>query len=328
MQAVKVDSLVKEYKTSFSLKKLVKEKQIKQNIIALNEVSFSIEKGEIYGILGPNGAGKTTLIKVLATILLPDSGRVNILGYELAKDEKKIRTKIGISLGEYERTFHWRLTGRQNLTFFANIFGLKKIEIKKKVNEVLDTMGLQKDGDKLFFEYSTGMKHKLAIARALLNDPELLLFDEPTAGLDVKTSKDVGILVKNFAKNGTTIVYTTHRIKEAGDLCDRILILDKGKKIVEEKPNTLKKITHETEILQIKVNKSINQIIKNINEIKNIKNTFIIENNIMRIHCKSIDDVLPEIIKLLKSKAYVIEEINTPLPSISDAFLKIVEEKT
>ncbi len=327
MSAITASQIVKKYRTSFSFKRFFGKRELVQETLALNDLSFSVNKGEIYGILGPNGAGKTTLIKVLATILLPDAGDVEVLGYELPKHESKVKEKIGLALGEYERTFQWRITGRQNLEFFADLFGVPKQIAKGRIDETLALVGLQEKADKMFMEYSTGMKHKLAIARALLNDPKLLLFDEPTAGLDAKTSIEIGNLVRKLTKNGATVVYTTHRLEEAGNLCDRIMILDKGKKVAEESPEKLKKLAQETEILQLELKEVSDEIIRKIRKIPGVKEVYSTEPRVLRIHCDAINGTVYPILDLIRSSGNHINQINSLTPTVEDVFLKITGDK-
>jgi ABC-2 type transport system ATP-binding protein len=325
---ITASSIVKKYRTSFSLKRLFGKREIVQENLALDGLSFSVNSGEIYGILGPNGAGKTTMIKVLATILLPDAGNLEVLGYELPKYESKVKEKIGLALGEYERTFQWRITGRQNLQFFASLFGVPGEITKDRIDETLALVGLQDKADKMFTEYSTGMKHRLAIARALLNDPELLLFDEPTAGLDAKTSREVGNMVRKLTKKGKTVVYTTHRLEEAGNLCDRIMILDKGKKIAEESPQNLKKLAMETAILQLDLNHVDDEIISEIRKVEGVKEVYATAPNTLRIQCDAINGAVYPILDSIKSKKIHINQINSLTPSVEDVFLKLTGGKT
>jgi len=204
---------------------------------------------------------------------------------------------------------------------------LPKGSVKDKVDEVLSLVGLEDRADILFLEYSTGMKHKLAIARALLNDPQVLLFDEPTAGLDVKTSREVGNLVKTLTKNGTTIVYTTHRLEEAGNLCDRILILKEGKKVAEESPMNLKKLASETEVLQIELDEVDESLLEQIRNLDGIKDVYLTSPRMLRIHCNQINGSIYSILNLIKSKGIKINQIHSSIPSVEDAFLKLTGEK-
>jgi len=323
MAIIQADRLVKKYKTSFSFKKMINKRDFVQQTTAIDGLSFTIDKPMIYGILGPNGAGKTTLIKILATILLPDGGNLEILGYELPKEEKKLRESIGLSLGEYERTFQWRLTGRQNLEFFAGLYGLPKQESKKKIDELLSRLGLETKADTIFLEYSTGMKHKLALARALLNDPELLLFDEPTAGLDVQTSEEVAKFTKSLTKKGKTIVYTSHRLEEAGDLCDRILILDEGRKIAEETPKKIRELACEIKVIQVELNTIPDSLLSKIQSIDGVEHVYLIGPTTLRIHCYTLNNSLYPLLSLIKSESLEIKEIYSCLPTMKDAFLKL-----
>jgi len=309
------------------MKTIFHKKSQGRNMIAIDNLSFSVKEGEIYGLLGPNGSGKTTLIKILATILLPDSGNVRIFNYTLPQEEMKVKDRIGVCLGEYERTFHWRLTGRQNLDFFCSLFGVNSEITKDRIDEALSLVGLQEKADSLFLEYSTGMKHKLALARAILNNPDLLLFDEPTAGLDLKTSQDIGNFIKKIAKDKKTIIYSTHRIEEAGNLCDRVLILRNGEKIAEEKPDKLKKISKEIEVIQVEIKKISEEIIQKIQKLDSVEYVFYTEPRKIRIHCKEINTCIYHLFEILKANDVSISHINSSGPTMEDVFLRITEDE-
>lgn len=226
-------------------------KVLPDRVAALDRVDFTVHKGEVYGVLGPNGAGKTTLMRLLGTILLPDEGEVEMLGQDLVAAAPSLRGRIGLVLGEYERSFHWRLTGRQNLAFFADFYAIPKNEAQARIDAVLETVDLLDAGDTRFDAYSTGMKHRLALARGLLPNPEILLLDEPTAGLDAASSDRVAEVVRERAAAGTAIVYTTHRLHEAGALCDRILILDQGRPVAESTPEELGRLAKGARVVEV-----------------------------------------------------------------------------
>lgn len=199
---------------------------------ALKGVTLSIERGEIFGLLGPNGAGKTTLIKILATLILPDSGSGSVCGYDLRTQSSRVRHMIGL-VNSSERSFYWRLTGRQNLKFFAMLYNLSGSEKKKRIDELLELVGLEEKADTPFMKYSDGQKQRLAIARALLSDPEILLMDEPTKSLDPLAASDfIDLTVNELAsKKSKTILWCTHNLKEAEKVCSRLAIIHKGKVI-------------------------------------------------------------------------------------------------
>ncbi len=205
-----------------------------RKVEALESVSFSCPPQKISCLLGPNGAGKTTIVKILAGLILPDSGEATILGVPLAKMLPSFRSKIGL-VTPNERSFYWRLTGRQNLDFYASLFGLSKREKKDRISEVLTELDLEEDADKPFRLYSTGMKQKLLLARALLSRPEVLFLDEPTTHLDPLVQKTMHNIIRTslIAKRKTTILICTHNLTEAQELSDHLIFLNKGKVLAE-----------------------------------------------------------------------------------------------
>ena len=225
---LEVEKLTKDFIPPLSFSKLIKLNfQHRRSIRALEEVSFSLKKGQILGVLGPNGAGKTTLLKIIATLILLDKGSVAVNGWRLGIDDDKIKSLIGL-VSSQERSFYWRLSGRQNLEFFSSMYGLKNAE--EKIDELLNLFAIDYQ-DNRFDSYSTGMKQKFALIRGLLNDPELLLLDEPTKSLDYTTALNLRNFIKEnlVRKRGKTVIFTTHHMDEALDFCDLFMILHKGK---------------------------------------------------------------------------------------------------
>lgn len=197
-------------------------------IRAVDEVDLAIEKSRIFCLLGPNGAGKTTLIKILCCLIIPDGGSARINGLDITKHEERIKPQIGL-LTSNERSFYWRLTGRQNLEFFATLYGLPTKKIKAKIEELAETLEIE-ELDRPFQEYSTGARHKLALGRSLINDAEILFMDEPTKSLDPSAAINLRDAIKDLAhKYKKTIFLTTHNTQEAEYLADVIAIMDKGK---------------------------------------------------------------------------------------------------
>ncbi len=196
---------------------------------AVNGVTLEIERGEIFGLLGPNGAGKTTLIKILCTLIVPTSGEARVNGLDVQKSGETIRKSIGLVTGE-ERSFYWRLTGRQNLKFFAALHGIRSEEIKTKIEYLVELLDMQEYIDTRFDEYSTGMKQHLAVARSLLGDAQILFMDEPTKSLDHPSAEKLRRFIKQrlVNKDKKTVVFTTHILKEAEDFADRLALMDRG----------------------------------------------------------------------------------------------------
>ena len=211
----------------------------------LENVSIQVKKGELFGLLGPNGAGKTTLIKILCTLILPSSGTALVNGNDINRAGKAIRRSIGYVISE-DRSFYWRLTGRQNLKFFAELNNFTKSEADQRIKELLELTGLRDDADKLFKNYSSGMKQRLAIARGLLTNPEILFLDEPTKSLDPIAAHDVKMFVRNrmVSEEKKTVVLATNNMQEAEELCDRIAIIHHRRVKVCETLEEIKRISN------------------------------------------------------------------------------------
>ena len=197
---------------------------------AVSHITLSVQAGELFGLLGPNGAGKTTLVKLLCTLILPTAGSARVGDFDLVTQSDHVRDQIGMSTGD-ERSFYWRLSGRQNLEFFAALCNLPKQHIAPRVNEVLSQLGLSAVGDAGFQTYSSGMRQRLSIARAILHRPRILFLDEPTRSLDPNSTRQLHSLIQDelLAREGMTIFLTTHRLDEAAKLCARVGIMHKGR---------------------------------------------------------------------------------------------------
>ena len=209
--------------------------------LVLKGVDLQIEEGEIFGILGPNGAGKTTLLSILSTLLLPDQGRIQILGIDGLRDGKRIRERVNISSGN--ANFLWSLTVRENLHFYGMLYGLAGNRREEKVKALIHLFNLEEHQDVHFDRLSTGMKQRLSLAKSLLNDPAVLFLDEPTVGLDPSVSVMIREQIRLIQKQrGMTVLLTTHNMKEAEFLCDRIAFLKNGEILTTGTAATLKRM--------------------------------------------------------------------------------------
>jgi len=206
--------------------KLVARTATSEPVKALSGVNLTVERGEVVGLIGPNGAGKTTLIKAITTLLVPTAGTISLDGEPVDADDPDTRGKFGLVLPE-ERSFYWRLTGRQNLRFFAALAGLEPEEAENRIEQLLQERGLA-HRDKAVFGYSSGMRAQLAIARAVLHDPDLVVLDEPTRSLDPVAGADVCSQLKRMASDGRAIFMASHRLDEVVSVCDRVLALAGG----------------------------------------------------------------------------------------------------
>ncbi len=230
MFAIETQNLTKKYRPPGKIASIFIRTPIKSEVVAVDRVSLGIRQGELFGLIGPNGAGKTTLTKMLCTLLLPTEGIALINGHDVVRDENQAKASIGFVSSE-ERSFYWRLTGRQNLMFFAALSNLDNQIVQQRVSEVLKRVGLEDAADNMVYSYSTGMKQKLSIARGLLIDPQILFLDEPTRSIDPLAARELKRFIKDelVERDGKTVFLTSHRLEEVEEMCDRFAIINKGR---------------------------------------------------------------------------------------------------
>jgi ABC-2 type transport system ATP-binding protein len=211
-------------------------------VIAVNEVTFRVEAREVFGVLGPNGGGKSTLIRLLSTLMIPDKGKIVVLGFDVVRQPMQVQKLINrVSV---EASFFKKLSPLENLMYGARLYSMESAETRRQIFEILTRLGLDKASiTNPMEEMSRGMQQKVAIARALLSKPRLLLLDEPTTGLDPRSKREVQAVVREMReKDGTTILLTTHDMVEAESLCDRIAIMCNGRVVALDTPEGLKKL--------------------------------------------------------------------------------------
>lgn len=197
------------------------------SFVAVDDLSFSVKPGEIFGLLGPNGAGKTTTLRMISTILKPDAGSITVNGYDALREPERVRAQLGVvseSNGLYDR-----LTALENIRYFGRLYGLPDAQIAERLRELGPRLGLDEFAHKRAGQFSRGMKQKVAIAIALLHDPPVLIFDEPTVGLDVMTAREVRQFIKECRRPDKCVIFSTHIMSEVERLCDRIGIIHKGR---------------------------------------------------------------------------------------------------
>lgn len=228
--AVEVENVTKRYPVARRWTEALRAPFRRRHAEALRGVSLSLAAGRVHGLLGANGAGKTTLLKILATLVLPTSGRAAVQGHDVSRDAEAARAALGLVVNE-ERSFYWRLTGRQNLVFFASLHDLDGGRRGERVDELLAVVGLTADADRPFRTYSSGMRQRLAIARGLLAEPSVLLMDEPTRALDPPAAHWIRRFVRDelVAARGVSVVLATHDLLEAETTCDELTLIDEGR---------------------------------------------------------------------------------------------------
>lgn len=230
---IEVKNLKRDYVT---YKGVIRKK--KEEIHAVKDISFSVKRGEIFGLLGQNGAGKTTTIKMLTTLLAPTEGTCKVLGHNTFGEEKKIRKRINFIFGG-ELGVYRRLSARDNLRYFGNLYLIDEKTQEKRIDEILKLVDLYDRGDDLAETYSKGMIQRLQIARGLMNDPEIIFMDEPTVGLDPLGARMLRDIIMKLKEEGRTVLLTTHYLPEAEELCDHMVIMKKGKVVAKGTPKEI-----------------------------------------------------------------------------------------
>jgi len=305
----------------------------RKEIIALRDITLKIEQGELFSLLGPTGAGKTTLIKILCNLILPTSGEAYVNGFDVTEQGKQIRKSIGYVLSD-ERSFYWRLTGRQNLKFFATLNNLSSQQADKKISKILDVTDMMDQADNMFKNYSAGQKQKMAIARGLLTNPQILFMDEPTKSLDPGAAHTMRKFIKNkFVKNeGKTVFFATHNLNEAEELSDRIAIIHKGKIRVCGKLADIRKIISKKYSYCLQLEPPSDSILSNLNQILSIETTDIkvknisFENNRFEIEFNNEKIIIPFIIKKIVEAGGRLISCTQKEVSLRDIFKNVVDQ--
>ena len=231
---IEVQELKREYVTRHGFWK--REKRV---VKAVDGISFAVRRGEIFGLLGQNGAGKTTTIKMLTTLLAPTGGTCKVLGWSTFGEEKRIRARINFIFGG-EMGVYRRLSARDNLRYFSNLYLIPRKEQDVRIQKILGLVELAERADDLVETYSKGMIQRLQIARGLINDPEILFMDEPTVGLDPVGARMLRDIIRRLKEDGKTVLLATHNLAEVEELCDRLVVINKGKLIASGTPAEIK----------------------------------------------------------------------------------------
>lgn len=304
MKAIEVNNLSKHFK----------------EIKAVDNIGFSVLKGEIFGFLGPNGVGKTTTIRMLTGVLKPTTGNINIFGRDLWKNPIQVKEILG-NVPEMANVY-MDLTGYQNLDFIGEMYGIPRNKRKAEGEKLLKQFQLYERADKKTKTYSKGMKQRLLLCMALISKPEILFLDEPTSGLDVQSSIIIKRLIKEYNKDGMTIFLTTHNMSVANELCNRIAIINKGRIIQLDTPENIKNMGNKNTVISVCFSEEIN-----IEDLRQIRNVNIInqEKNIIQIEIKDLNEGLDDLMDFTKKNNIKIKKINTNEPSLEEMFIKIIE---
>ena len=299
-------------KTAIQIKGL---KKSYNNTPALKGVDIEISKGEFFGLLGPNGAGKTTTINILTGLVFKDAGTCLVFEKDIVKDYRYTRSKIGIAAQEL--SVDWFFTIEKLLYFQAGYYGISTKKAKTKVDELLERLGLDKKRSSRLRQLSGGMKRRFQIAKALVHDPDILILDEPTAGVDVELRHDLWKYLKELHKKGKTILLTTHYIEEAELLCDNVAIIDEGTILKEGSPKQLTKELGKSGVT-VQTGKAIQNIENLLTDL-----TYTIEDSRLHFSVEDAEKAIPNIIQKLSKINIPIQSITTETSSLEDVFLDL-----
>ncbi|MBW8012146.1 MAG: ABC transporter ATP-binding protein [Chloroflexi bacterium] len=323
MNMIEINNLRRVYKATIgTLRRKTKE------VVAVDDISFNVSAGELFGLLGPNGAGKTTVVKMLTTLLIPTSGTARIMGADVEKEAEKIRPKIGFIFGG-ERGLYWRLSAQDNLRYFASLYHVDPNVSKKRIEYLLELVGLEDRSKEKVEGYSRGMKQRLHIARALIHDPEVLFLDEPTIGLDPVGARKLREVIRNLQSEQKTILLTTHYMFEADALCQRIAVIDHGNIVALDTPEALKKLVKDLSVIEVEVFGVPEELFGRLREQPFVDNVAV-ENReqtqVLMVQTPRGSEAVPDLIALLDGVR--IGKVTSREPTLEDAYVRLVGGET
>lgn len=286
---------------------------------AVDNISFEVKKGEIFGLLGPNGAGKTTTIRMLTGILKPTEGNAYIKDYDVQK--KPIEAKQLLGIVPEMANAYTDLSALKNLLLMGELYGIKREESRKRAEKLLKLFHIYEKRNQNVKTFSKGMKQRVILGMALMSNSKILFLDEPTSGLDIESTRLIKNIITEFNKKGTTILLTTHNIEEANQLCDRVAIMNYGKIVAIDRPENLKNAIQSTSSIEVAFKKPINKKelkFKEVSDIKKVGDKF-------RFYTKHPENVIPLLVKYATHSNNPIMYINTLGPSLEDVFIKLTE---
>jgi len=287
---------------------------------AVDNISFSVKEGEVFGFLGPNGAGKSTTIKMLTTLLRPTSGTALVCGFDIVREQNSVRRVVGVVHQEY--TADEDLTGYENIMLIADLYGIPREVSKQRALELLKLVDLEAAAHRKVETYSGGMRRRLELACGLVNHPKVLFLDEPTLGLDVQTRAAVWGYIKKLKEElGITIFMTTHYLEEADSLCDRIAIIDKGKIVKIGTPDELK-ASLGGDVIELEVDRVVEGVDGIIKGIPNVLEVKELGNGRYRIKAKSGEEVAPLVIEAIRTRGFKVKRISITKPSLDEVYLE------
>lgn len=319
MNAIEVDHLNRIYRAQIG----VFNRSIKE-VVAVEDISFEVKAGELFGLLGPNGAGKTTTVKMLTTLLIPTKGSASVGGFDVVKQANEVRKRIGFIFGG-ERGLYWRLSGDDNLRYFASLYGVDPSVSKKRIPYLMDLVGLQGRGKERVGGYSRGMKQRLHVARTLLHDPEILFLDEPTIGLDPVGAREFRNVILDLQSQKKTILLTTHYMFEADALSDRIAIINKGKVIALDTPAGLKSHVSDLSVVEVETFGAPDSVLEKLRALPFVDALSVEDREqkqMLLVQTKRGAEAVPDVMAALEGQR--IGRVIVREPTLEDAYIRLV----
>jgi ABC-2 type transport system ATP-binding protein len=296
-----------------------------KEVLAVDDLSFEVAAGELFGLLGPNGAGKTTMVKMLTTLLIPTAGTARVMGLDVVRDADALRGRIGFIFGG-ERGLYWRLSGIDNLRYFASLYHVDPAVSKQRIPYLLDLVGLGDRGPEKVEGYSRGMKQRLHIARTLLHDPPLLFLDEPTIGLDPVGAREIRQVVRDLQAADKTILLTTHYMFEADALCQRVAVINHGRLVALDTPQGLKRLVRDQAVIEVELFGVPPEVVERIRREPYVDAVSVEDQDQRQLllvqssrGAEAVQDVLDQLRDLRVGK------VNVREPTLEDAYVRLVE---
>ncbi len=319
MNAIEIERLRRVYRAQIG----VFNRSIKE-VVAVDEISFEVKQGELFGLLGPNGAGKTTTVKMLATLLIPSAGSARVAGLDVVKQANEVRKRIGFIFGG-ERGLYWRLSGDDNLRYFASLYGVDPDVSKKRIPYLMEMVGLKGRGNERVGGYSRGMKQRLHVARTLLHDPDILFLDEPTIGLDPVGAREFRNVILDLQAQKKTILLTTHYMFEADTLSDRIAIINKGRVIALDTPTELKKHVSDLSVVEVETFGASDAVIEKLRALPFVDALSVEDREqkqVLLIQTERGAEAVPDLMSALEGQR--IGRVIVREPTLEDAYIRLV----
>jgi ABC-2 type transport system ATP-binding protein len=294
-----------------------------KEFVAVDGISFDVKKGELFGLLGPNGAGKSTTLRMLSTLARPTKGTARVGGYDIVKNDTEVRKLIGIV--SEKMIMYDRLTARENLWFFGSLFNIPKDVLTKRTDELLELVQLTKWKNSQVGTFSTGMRQRMNVIRALLNMPQVLFLDEPTLGLDPQSSVEIRDFIKKLNReNHTTIIITTHTMVDADMLCDRIAIVDHGKIVALDTSSNLKKMISgaNTTVLKLDISNITPDLLAALKALDSVGSVSQENSTHIKVLAHG-DDAFDSVVDAIRAKGGKIASMENLQPTLEDVFLHI-----